>query len=106
MGFLSYPGSHAVWLPLHDKQPRPPPCGEGHCVPAELEDGTGDEEIQLQLMTSAQIKGKIRSISAAEDCTCSLWFYNEISLLDKAKHAQSCSQVPSIKFKNMHVEFQ
>lgn len=106
MGFLSSPQSPAVWLPLRGKHPRPSSCGEGHFVPVELEGGMGHEEIQLQLTMSAQIKGKIPGTSAVEDCTCSRWFYNVAALLDKAKHTQRCPQVPSIKFKKAHIEFQ
>lgn len=39
MGFHSYPGSHTVWLPRHDKLPRLSPCGEGHCVLHSLKTG-------------------------------------------------------------------
>lgn len=39
MRFHSYPGSHAGWLRLHDKQPRPLPHGGGCCVPAEVKTG-------------------------------------------------------------------
>ena len=102
MGFLSCPGNHAVWLPLHDKQPRPSPCGEGHCVPAKLEGGVGDEGIQLQLRMSAEMNVKTPSTSAVEDCTCSLWFHSEIP--GQAKHAQGCSQVLSVWNLKIHIQ--
>jgi len=51
--FHSYPETCAVWLPLHDKEPRLSPCSECHCVPAEFEDGAGDGEIQLEFTMSA-----------------------------------------------------
>ena len=67
---------------------KPSPWAEGHCVPAELDDGVAAEEIQLQLTTSAQTEGRIPRASAVQDCACALWFYNGIALLDKAKHAE------------------
>ena len=48
-----------MWLPLHDKQPRPSPCGEGHCVPAELEDRARNEErssFSLQCLLQSKAK--------------------------------------------------
>lgn len=39
MGFCSFLGSHTVCLPPYDKLPRPPACGEGHCVLQSLKKG-------------------------------------------------------------------
>lgn len=75
----------------------------GQYVPAELEDRVGHEEIQLQLTILLKSKANSQYFSSGGPVVCD---FTMETLLDKAKPTQTCSQVPSIKFKSTHIEFQ